>query len=198
MPHQPARVGACHQQRRAQQAHRQPPIHLPHADGLRVQAARLPPGRLPEQTQRRDRHAAAYKAHHGAMPLIRQPDVNRRRRHAQRKRIQISGELIKVQAHVVIRRRNIPSRRQRKPDHRYKRQRGPPSERACQQRKEQIELHFQRQRPQRAAEIRGVVGIIGKHLRIGQVADQIAQQERPVRAIGVCRQRHAKHHRNRQ
>ena len=30
------------------------------------------------------------------------------------------------------------------------------------------------------------------------LADQIAQQECPVRAIGVCRQRHTKHHRNRQ
>ena len=31
----------------------------------------------------------------------------------------------------------------------------------------QIELHFQRQRPQRTAEVGGVIGIVGEHLRIG-------------------------------
>ena len=49
-------------------------IHLSH-DGWppSLQAARLRPGTsLPEQTQRRDcSTAAAYKAHHGAMPRIR-------------------------------------------------------------------------------------------------------------------------------
>ena len=198
MPHNPARVGAGHQQHCPQQPHRQSAVHLPQPNGLRRRAARLHLSRAPEQPKRRSRRRAAHKAHRRAVLHPREAHMRERRRHAQRERIQIRRKLIEIQAHVRVRRGDISPRRQRNPHHGSECRRRLPPKRARQQRKNQIELHFQRQRPQRTAEVGGVIGIVGEHLRVGQVACHVAQHKRAIAAVSPRRQRHAKHHGNRQ